>query len=169
MIFSIQRYLEDYFERRGLSDNDQYAVKVANLYGALRSSSSGSTLRRRLRSIHTVFFRANSHWKEQHSRSNCFRRSTAASSQKKFECRIARRVPRRPDWRANPSAQGGPRHHLLHPRRVPPCRRGSCDRRFLAITAKTTICLEARESCPEPPLTLHPRCAAWTRPLVPGA
>ncbi len=60
MIFSIQRYIEDYFERRGLTDNDQYAVKVANLYGAMRSTSSERAFRRRFGTIHTVFFRANS-------------------------------------------------------------------------------------------------------------
>lgn len=60
MIFSIQRYIEDYFERRGLTDNDQYAVKVANLYGVVRSTGSERALRRRIRGIRTIFFRANS-------------------------------------------------------------------------------------------------------------
>ncbi len=59
MIFSIQRYLEDYFERRGLIDNDQYAVKVANLYVAARYTRNEAAFRRRLTGIHTVFFRAN--------------------------------------------------------------------------------------------------------------
>ncbi|MGH9428150.1 MAG: hypothetical protein ACRD2L_17845, partial [Terriglobia bacterium] len=59
MIFSVQRYVEDYLERRGLTDNDQYAVKVANLYAAVRPTSSVPAFRKRLGSIHTVFFRAN--------------------------------------------------------------------------------------------------------------
>jgi len=31
MIFSVQRFLEDHFERRGLEDVDQYAIQVANV------------------------------------------------------------------------------------------------------------------------------------------
>jgi hypothetical protein len=59
MIFSVQRYLEDYFERRQLRDVDQYAVAVANRYAAQRRASSRSHLERSLRSIRTVFFRNN--------------------------------------------------------------------------------------------------------------
>ncbi|MGH8645733.1 MAG: hypothetical protein ACREX4_15245 [Gammaproteobacteria bacterium] len=59
MIFLVQRYLEDYLERRGLIDNDQYAVKVANLYAAARHASRKTDFRRRLGRIQTVFFRAN--------------------------------------------------------------------------------------------------------------
>ena len=60
MIFSIQRYLEDYFERRGLTDTDQYAVKVANTYRRSRSESSDVDIRRSLHQIRTAFFRVNS-------------------------------------------------------------------------------------------------------------
>ena len=59
MIFSVQRYLEDYFERRGLSDIDQYAVKVANVYIQRRSGTNKTHLRRSIRSIRTAFYRNN--------------------------------------------------------------------------------------------------------------
>jgi hypothetical protein len=61
MIFSIQRYLEDYIERRSLTDADQYAVKVANLYQQKRSELSDSDLLRALHRVRTVFFRSNPH------------------------------------------------------------------------------------------------------------
>jgi hypothetical protein len=60
MIFSIQRYLEDYFTRLGLSDLDQYAVKLANAYAKLRSTASDDDLVKAFRRIRTVFFRNNS-------------------------------------------------------------------------------------------------------------
>jgi hypothetical protein len=59
MIFSIQRYLEDYFESRGLMDNDQYAVKLANLYATSRHGASKSAFLKRLGRVQTIFFRAN--------------------------------------------------------------------------------------------------------------
>lgn len=59
MIFSVQRYLEDYFERRGLTDIDQYAVKVANVYSQRRSGGNQAQLLRTMRSIRTAFFRNN--------------------------------------------------------------------------------------------------------------
>ena len=59
MIFSIQRYLEDYFERLGLSDVDQYAIKLANIYSSLSSTSPDEDVLRSIRRIHTVFFRNN--------------------------------------------------------------------------------------------------------------
>lgn len=54
MIFSVQRFLEDYFEKRQLEDNDQYAVKVANAF-ARDGESAGKSVSR----IRTVFFRSN--------------------------------------------------------------------------------------------------------------
>lgn len=60
MIFSIQRYLEDLFERRGLADVDQYAVKVANLYDSRRPIEPDEDLLRALHKIRTIFFRNNS-------------------------------------------------------------------------------------------------------------
>lgn len=60
MIFSIQRYLEDYFAGSSLTDIDQYAIKLANLYAAERAShaSRGSFLKR-MRRVRTSFFSAN--------------------------------------------------------------------------------------------------------------
>src|ERR1700683_1204070 len=59
MIFSIQRYLEDYFHRRGLADNDQYAVALANLYGRRRSGLSEESFLATMRKVPTVFYRNN--------------------------------------------------------------------------------------------------------------
>ena len=59
MIFSIQRYIEDYFERRGLEDRDQYAVHLANLYDRHRSTSSDADFLQRMRRVRTTFYRNN--------------------------------------------------------------------------------------------------------------
>lgn len=61
MIFSVQRYLEDYFERLGLRDADQYAVKVANLYASLSPDSKDADALSSIHHIRTVFFRNNTH------------------------------------------------------------------------------------------------------------
>jgi hypothetical protein len=58
-IFSVQRFLEDHFERRGLADVDQYAVRVANLFDRLGPSTTDKTLAIDLGRIRTVFFRRN--------------------------------------------------------------------------------------------------------------
>ncbi len=59
MIFSVQRFLEDHFERRGLADIDQYAVWVANIFERLGPRASEETLARALGRLHTAFFRRN--------------------------------------------------------------------------------------------------------------
>src|SRR5207244_3247710 len=59
MIFTVQRFLEDHFEQRGLADIDQYAVKVANLYERLPSDVSTEALVRELARLRTAFFRRN--------------------------------------------------------------------------------------------------------------
>jgi hypothetical protein len=59
MIFSVQRFLEDHFERRGLADPDQYAIRVANVFERLGPRASGETLARELGRLRTVFFRRN--------------------------------------------------------------------------------------------------------------
>ena len=59
MIFSVQRFLEDYFQRRGLADVDQYAIRVANVFDQLRGSASPAQLSREIGSIRTAFFRRN--------------------------------------------------------------------------------------------------------------
>jgi hypothetical protein len=61
MIFSVQRFLEDHFARRGMEDSDQYAVKLANVYARDRGSVSNHDLRSRLRRIRTVFYSRNRH------------------------------------------------------------------------------------------------------------
>lgn len=58
-IFSIQRFLEDYFERRGLSDVDQYAVRVANAYEHLTLGATEVTVATTLGRLRTAFFRRN--------------------------------------------------------------------------------------------------------------
>ena len=59
MIFSVQRFLEDHFERRGLADVDQYAIRAANVFARLGSKPSEDTLARKLARLRTAFFRRN--------------------------------------------------------------------------------------------------------------
>lgn len=59
MIFSIQRYLEDLFERRGLRDPDQYAVKLANFYDQSRQHYAQAKFVQDMARIRTSFFKAN--------------------------------------------------------------------------------------------------------------
>ena len=59
MIFSVQRFLEDHFERRGLADLDQYAIRVANVFERLGPRASEETVARELGRVRTVFFRRN--------------------------------------------------------------------------------------------------------------
>ncbi|HZH33012.1 MAG TPA: hypothetical protein VEY11_19750 [Pyrinomonadaceae bacterium] len=59
MIFSVQRYLEDYFESLGLRDVDQYAVKLANVYSTLSPDSKDADALSSIHRIRTVFFRNN--------------------------------------------------------------------------------------------------------------
>ncbi len=61
MIFSIQRYLEDYFNRRGLSDPDQYAVNLAKLYDRERHGKTVHVFLSSMNRIRTVFYKRNSH------------------------------------------------------------------------------------------------------------
>jgi Holliday junction resolvase-like predicted endonuclease len=55
MIFSVQRFLEDYFRRRSLADVDQYAVRVANLFDRFGTEITGTNLAR----VRTAFYRRN--------------------------------------------------------------------------------------------------------------
>jgi hypothetical protein len=59
MIFAIQRFLEDRFERRGLPDVDQYAVALANKYATERRGKSQRQFLASIRRTRTVFFRNN--------------------------------------------------------------------------------------------------------------
>jgi hypothetical protein len=59
MIFSIQRFVEDYFHRRNLNDVDQYAVKIANRYARFRAGESEIAFLNRMRRLQTVFYKNN--------------------------------------------------------------------------------------------------------------
>lgn len=59
MIFSVQRFMEDYFARRGLTDADQYAIRVANVFGRMSSRGTQEGLLRDLSRIRTAFYRQN--------------------------------------------------------------------------------------------------------------
>jgi len=57
MIFSLQRYIEDYLGRRGLDDLDQYAVRLANCYDATRSELTREQFLSRMRRIRTILYK----------------------------------------------------------------------------------------------------------------
>jgi hypothetical protein len=61
MIFSIQRYIEDYFERRNLTDVDQYAIRLANAYGNSPQQATEKKILQAFHRIRTVFYRNNPH------------------------------------------------------------------------------------------------------------
>jgi len=61
MIFSIQTYLEDYFNRRGLGDPDQYAVSLAKLYDSERHAKTVPAFLAAMRRVRTVFYKRNNH------------------------------------------------------------------------------------------------------------
>jgi hypothetical protein len=61
MIFSIQTYLEDYLNRRGLGDPDQYAVVLAKLYDRERHSKTAPAFLAAMKRIRTAFYRRNDH------------------------------------------------------------------------------------------------------------
>jgi hypothetical protein len=59
MIFSIQSYLEDYFNRRGLDDPDQYSVALARLYDRQRHGKTTPEFLSAMRRIRTIFYKRN--------------------------------------------------------------------------------------------------------------
>src|SRR5688572_9109665 len=59
MIFEVQHFLEDHFHRRNLSDVDQYAVKLANLFASRRKKESEDGFLRAMRRLQTVFYKNN--------------------------------------------------------------------------------------------------------------
>jgi len=59
MIFSIQSYVEDYFNRRSLDDADQYGVALAKLYARHRQGKSVPEFLSAMRRIRTVFYKRN--------------------------------------------------------------------------------------------------------------
>ena len=59
MIFSIQRFIEDYFQKRNLSDVDQFAVSLANLYDRRRAQTSRDQFLLAMRRVRTLFYKNN--------------------------------------------------------------------------------------------------------------
>jgi len=58
-VFSVQHFLEDHFEQRGLADIDQYAVRVANAFERIPADASVESVAHQIGRIHTAFFRRN--------------------------------------------------------------------------------------------------------------
>jgi hypothetical protein len=58
-IFSIQHFLEDHFAQRGLSDIDQYAIRVANVFDRATINATAQSLARQMSRLQTGFFRRN--------------------------------------------------------------------------------------------------------------
>ena|SRR5208282_3012665 len=61
MIYSIQSYLENYFNRCGLADPDQYAVTLAKLYDRERHGKTTPAFLSAMKRLRTVFYRQNQH------------------------------------------------------------------------------------------------------------
>jgi len=61
MIFSIQSYVENYFNRRGLDVPDQYAVALATLYDRQRLGKTTTEFLSAMRRVRTVFYKRNDH------------------------------------------------------------------------------------------------------------
>ncbi|WNG14271.1 hypothetical protein [Cystobacter fuscus] len=59
MIFSIQRFVEDYFSRRSWDDDDQFAVAIANLYASRRWDVRDVEFLVLLGRLRTVFYKRN--------------------------------------------------------------------------------------------------------------
>jgi hypothetical protein len=58
-VFSVQRFLEDHFERRGLADLDQYAIRIANAFDRAGPIIGEEKLAQEFGRVRTVFFRRN--------------------------------------------------------------------------------------------------------------
>ncbi len=61
MIYSIQSYVENYFNRCGLADPDQYAVSLAKLYDRQRHGKTTPAFLSAMKRLRTVFYRQNQH------------------------------------------------------------------------------------------------------------
>ncbi len=59
MIFSIQRFLEDYFHRCGFGDTDQYAVSLATLYDGRRQVKTVPSFLSAMKQLRTAFYKRN--------------------------------------------------------------------------------------------------------------
>jgi hypothetical protein len=60
VIFSIQTYLEDYFNQIGLADKDRYAVNLASLYDRKRHFESEGKFLSAMKRMRTTFYKRNS-------------------------------------------------------------------------------------------------------------
>lgn len=61
MIFSIQAYLENYFDRRGLTDIDQYSVSISKLYDSSRHAVTETAFLAEMKRLRTSFYKRNNH------------------------------------------------------------------------------------------------------------
>lgn len=59
MLFTIQTYLEDYLQKRNVTDPDSYAVRIANLYYRGRASMPRAQFLSALRRVRTLLFTTN--------------------------------------------------------------------------------------------------------------
>jgi hypothetical protein len=59
MIFSVQRFVEDYISNRGFNDPDQYSIALATTYSHSRPAKSEASFLTVMKKIRTAFFRAN--------------------------------------------------------------------------------------------------------------
>jgi hypothetical protein len=59
VIFSVQRFVEDYLERRRLADIDDYAISAATVFERAGTAASEDDVAQKLRRIRTALFRRN--------------------------------------------------------------------------------------------------------------
>jgi len=59
VIFALQTYLENYFNRLGLVDTDQYAVSLAALYDRERHHGTAADFLLLMKRMRTVFYKRN--------------------------------------------------------------------------------------------------------------
>lgn len=59
MIFSVQRFLEEHLERRGLADVDEYAIRAATAFERAGVRPTDARIVRELARVRTTFFRRN--------------------------------------------------------------------------------------------------------------
>jgi len=100
MIFSIQRDLEDYFNRGGFTDPDQYAIALAKLYDRGRQGKTSAAFLSSMRKIRTAFFRAN----------NRVQRSTF---ERKVLSRLDGKFKKKAFFSSHRPSQRGLRHQLI--------------------------------------------------------
>jgi hypothetical protein len=59
VIFSVQRFLENYFHRCGLIDTDEYAINLATLYDGKRQGKTARFFLGAMKQLRTTFYRKN--------------------------------------------------------------------------------------------------------------